>query len=464
MLSEIDAVDKARELRDEQDRERKDLDLVRRYWQGRQRLPGVIPRAAPREVLEMARMARVNVIEIVVESLAQSLHVDGFRTEHDGPDGPEDVDAAHWHVWQANRLDKRQSGLHRAACAYGTAYNVVWMGTPAPVVRPVSPRLMTAQYGADPDWPMYALERQPRRGGWMLYDAEAGYFFAEQDDALRLVSVTPHPFGVPPVVRFTEVEDLDDDDDAQPDDGDPMKLTRGQVAPLRKLQDQIDLITFNLLVAQHYSAFRQRLIIGWVADEEAKVASAASQLWTIDGHPDDIRAQEFEETSLDGYIQSREASMSQAATLSQTPVHELVGKLVNLSAEALAAAEAGRERKIDDRQTNLGESHEQTFELVGVLTGDPVPNDAQVVWRDTSARSFSATVDGLGKLAQMLGVPPSELWERIPGVTQQDARRWRAVAAEGDALGELTRLLDRQATPPEPEEASGLILPPGVAA
>jgi hypothetical protein len=70
---------------------------------------------------------------------------------------------------------------------------------------------------------------------------------------------------------------------------------------------------------------------------------------------------------------------------------------------------------------------------------------AQVVWRDTEARSLAATVDALGKLTQMLGVPPQSLWERIPGVTQQDVEAWKAQAATADPLGQLTQLLDAQA-------------------
>jgi hypothetical protein len=50
--------------------------------------------------------------------------------------------------------------------------------------------------------------------------------------------------------------------------------------------------------------------------------------------------------------------------------------------------------------------------------------NGEVVWRDTSARAFSATIDGLGKAAQMLGIPVEELWRLIPGATADDVNRW----------------------------------------
>jgi hypothetical protein len=238
------------------------------------------------------------------------------------------------------------------------------------------------------------------------------------------------------------------------------------------LQDQNDVTTFALRAAEWYTAFRQRWVIGWTPESKtAKVEAGASQMWTFEDHPDDVKVGEFTETTLEGYLRSREATAKFAATLSQTPVHELIGELVNLSAEALAAAEAGRDRKVDLRKTGFGESHEQMTQAVGDLIGVDVPDDIEVVWRDTSARAFGAIVDGLGKLAQMLQVPPQELWERIPGATRQQIERWKKAALEGDAMAGLTNILEQQAAGTAVPGAaggttrpSGLVLPPGVSA
>lgn len=437
------AVDKAVEINGVGQTERARLDDVRRYWTGRQRLPVVIPSAAPREVRTMARMARVNFVTLVVESLAQSLAVEGFRAHREADNA--DV----WRIWQRNRFDARQAALHRAVIAYGVAYGVVTPGQPVPVIRGMSPRRLTALYDDnEPDWPVVALERR-MRGPWRLYDSECVYELAWDGAKFTYAAQSEHGAGVTPVVRYLEVEDPDWDDEpndysyATADDYTIQRQVIGQVAPLMSIQDQVDLVTFNLLVAQHYTAFRQRYVIGWVApDEQTRVKMGASQFltWEDEG----IKVGEFGETALEGYLKSREASFRQAASISQTPAHELIGEMVNLSAEALAAAEAGRDRKVADRQTTIGESHEQMLALAGRMAGLEVPDDAQVVWRDTGARSFAATVDALGKLSTMLGIPAQELWERIPGVSQQDVERFRAAAASGDALGNLASLLERQ--------------------
>ena len=447
MLNSQRAAEQANLLHDLHVPERTKLDVVRRYWKGRQKLPAVIPVSAPSEVRVMAASSRVNVLPIVVSSLVQSAFVDGFRTAETS----QDLEV--WRVWQANRMDARQSAIHRAACAYGAAYAVVLPGDPAPVIRGVSPRAMTAVYGEDPDWPMWALERVGH-GLWRLYDDEAIYYLSrgQNSDKFEHLETRTHNAGVTPVVRFLDEDDLDCDDEvpseAIPTAGMRETVARGQIAPLMPIQDQIDLTTFDLQIAQHFGAFKQRYIIGWAAESEQQaIKTAASTIWTFDESPDDMRLGEFAQSDLDGYIKSREASIRHAASLSQTPAHELIGELVNLSAEALAAAEAGKDRKVDERKTLWGESHEQTFWLAGRYLDIDVPDDAQVVWRDTSARAFAATVDGLGKLATMLGIPAQELWERVPGATQQDVERWKATAASGDAFANLTALLDRQSTP-----------------
>jgi len=433
-LSKKQAVDVARELLELRDAELPRLDRIREYLRDDPAKPlPWLPQSAPPEVHQLARVSRVNVLKFVVNARVQAMYVDGFRAPRAADDAPA------WEIWQRNRFDARQLGVHRAALAYGVAYVVVLPGKPVPVMRGVSPRNLTAAYADDDDWPKYALEK--RRYGWRLLDNEAVYQLVpenEGSDRLRVADVELHEVtyeGEPvcPVIRYRDTEDLDD----------PVS---GIVEPLIPLQDQINITSFGLQVAQHYGAFRQRYIIGWLAEsEEQKLKASASKLWTFEDAPGEIQVGEFSQTDLKGYIDSREATLRHLATVSQTPAHELLGQLVNLSAEALAAAEASHRRAVTENQTCLGESHEQSLTLGTEMMGIKPDPEASVRWRDTESRSFAAAVDALGKLTQMLGVPPQELWERVPGVTQTEIERWKAAAAEGDALANLAAMLDRQA-------------------
>lgn len=435
MLSATEAVEQAKAMLSHRETKKAHLERVRSYVRDTQ-APTWLPAGAPAELRILAKISRVNLLKLVVDSVTQAMYVEGYRGAREADD------AAAWSAWQANRMDARQIGVHRAALTYGVSYLSVLPGErdgePMPVMRGASPRAMTTSWGDDDEWPAWALER--RRKGWRLFDDEAVYWFAGGEDAgaLEYVDAQEHGLGIVPIVRYRATFDLDEEADGD---------CWGEVTEtLMNLQDQINVTTFGLLVAQHYGAFRQRYILGWLAEtEEAKLKASASKLWTFEDHPQDITVGEFSQTDLKGYIESREATIRHLATVSQTPAHELLGQLVNLSAEALAAAEASQRRKVTERQTVMGEAHEQALELAGDLAGYETDQGAAVRWKDTEARAFAAVVDALGKLVQMLGVPAREVWDLVPNVPQQTVERWKAAAAEGDAFATLNAELERQA-------------------
>jgi len=408
------------------------LDRLYDYIHGKQRFLW-LPDDTSLEVRRIARMSRVNVLGLVVDSMAQSMYVDGYRAPKEEQESPA------WDIWQRNRMDARQLGVHRAALSYGVAYVTVLPGDPVPVIRGLSPREMTAVYGEDEDWPMWALEkRRSAVSGKTLYRLfdEMNVYYAEADSggSVQFVSSEVHGAGVVPVVRFVAKSDLDEE-------------VTSEIEDLIHIQDQINLTTFGLLVTQHYGAFPYRFISGWAPEDAEETLEAKQTKWGFFEDPE-TKPGQLPGAPLNGYVESRQDSLRILASISQTPAHALRGELVNLSAEALAAAEQGERRKVTERETMFGESWEQALSLAATeaqVESDPT---SQVRWKDTEARAFAATVDALGKLAQMLQVPVEELWEKVPGVTQADVARWKEAAAQGDSLDRLGALLDRQTVPP----------------
>lgn len=429
-LSQRQVVDQTRQMLEWRNSEKSRLDRIHGYWRGIQRLQW-LHSSVPVEVKRFAEMARINVLKFVVDAAAQGMYVDGYRAPRSEDDDPA------WEIWQANGMDARQIAVHRAAIAYGVSFVTVLPGEPVPVIRAVSPRRMTVVYGENDTWPMWALEqrRSAVKGAtlYRLFDDTHTYWVSVGDGGTEYVSDEAHELGHVPVVRHRDAGEDDDE-------------IVGKIEPVIPLQDQINLTTFSLLVAQHYGAHRQRYIIGWLAEtEEQALKASAQKLWTFEDAPGEVEVGEFGQTDLKGYIDSREASLRHVATITQTPVHELLGQMVNLSAEALAAARDSHNRMLTETRTMAGESWEQTLATAGRLAGQEPDPAAWVRWRDMEARAFAATVDGLGKLVQMLGVPPQEVWERVPDVTQQEVERWKAAAADGDAFAGLMSTLERQA-------------------
>jgi hypothetical protein len=456
-----EVVSTARHLLKLREEEQPRLQQIANYLAGKH-TSVYVPRGARAEYRWLIERAKVNILPLVVTVVAQNMYVDGYR-----PAG-RDENAAPWAIWQANRMDARQHGLHRSVLSYGAAYNVVLPGRPVPVITPFSPRRMTALY-ADPvndEWPIFAIEdrtentKKGKRRAVRLYDDQARYSLTGKLDGTGLEPdgenwIERHGLGVCPVVRYVNAQDLDGDG------------VIGEVEPLIEVQDQLNMTTFNLLMAQQYAAFRQRWVTGMAPPVDENGNPIEPFRSRVDGilvaEDPDTKFGEFEATDLTGYLKSREATIRHIATVSQVPPYHLLGEMVNLSAEALAAARDGLDRKTDERESLCGEAHEQTMRLCGLAAGDTDAwNDtaAQVVWRDTSARSLAQTVDALGKLVTMLGVPPQELWEKIPGITQTDVTRWKKTAEQGDAMARLSGIIEKQMA--EPEGGPRVALPEAV--
>jgi hypothetical protein len=439
----------AKQLMDTRQREKSRLERLLHY-----RLHGVepfgvlsdarimgMPTGVPDEVRILAKKARVNLMRYVVSSRVQDMYVSGYQTET----SPDNVPG--WEIWQANGLDARQIGVHRAALTFGAAFVVVLPGQPTPVIRGVSPRHMTVLFSDDDTWPVAALWKLRGPNRWRLIDSTYVWELGGPDDGnLTIKTASEHKAGVCPVIRFRDTIDLDHD----------KCEVEGVVEPLTELQDQINITSFGLQVAQHYGAFRQRYILGWLADSEAQaLKTGASRLMMFEDSKDDIEVGEFAQTELRGYIESREASIRHLATVSQTPVHELMGQFVNISADALEAARASHRAGVEENQISAGESWEQVLSLSSRLNGTPVEDSASVIWRDTTLRSIGEVATALGTLVEKLGVPPKALWSRIPNVSQHELDQWKAMADEPGAFDDLMALLDKQARPGGPTGPSG---------
>lgn len=418
------------------------VERIDRYLRGDQE-PPYQPRVPNDEYRKLVSRARSNWLPLVVSAQAQALYVEGYRSSG------ADANAAPWDAWQANGLDRRQSQVYRSALGYGSAFVTVLPGDTAARIRGVSPRRMWAEYEdpAEDDWPLYAVQtaKPPRGltttpdGRWRVRVLDEVNVYELMMSGLgsvpELLTQAEHGQGVCPVVRFTDGLDLDG-------------RARGQVEPLMPLQDRINQTAFDLLLAQTYGAFKVRTVSGASLPEGEDGTAAALQLAVnrmLTAPDPDTKFGTLDETPLGGYIESLDTAVRHLAAISQTPPHHLLGQMANLSAEALAAAEAGLTRKVEEHKHSFGESWEQVLRLAALAQGDAASaadESAQVVWRDTESRSLAQTADALGKLATQLGIPVQALWERIPGVTQTDVTRWAQLAAAADPMARLDGLLD----------------------
>ncbi|WP_405498848.1 phage portal protein [Nocardia sp. NBC_00511] len=426
--------------------ERSRLRLIDLWYKGDQANPNV-PRGATSELRNLLALSRTPWLGLVVTTIAQTMYGDGYRS----PDAK--GNSSPWRTWNANSFDVRQIAVHRAALAYGYSYTIVLPGVSpdgvkTSVLRGVSPQRMFAVY-EDPaadDWPIYAMKVEPERGGVLdlkVFDDTYVHYLTRTNDGVKWLKSEGHSAGVCPVVRYCNQLDLDG-------------RTPGEVEPFIPVASRIDKTEFDRLTVQHFNSWKVRTISGMAnfaeTDQEAnlKKLKLRQEDFLVSEDPD-TKFGTLDETNLTGFIAAAEADIEALAAVAQLPNHLLTGKMVNLSAEALAAARAPLTQKVYERQVAFGAAHSQMLRLSAKLEGDlDAANDvmARITWQDVEVRSLSQAVDALGKAAQMLGIPRQYLWARIPGVTQADVEEWADHALDDDPLSKYLRSQsDIRATP-----------------
>jgi hypothetical protein len=421
-----------------------------RYARGQQKLP-YLPDSTDGEYREIAKKSASNWVDLVIRSTTQGLFVDGYGDSSDS-----DL----WtQVWQPNGMDARQHALHRAVETLGHSYLIgfptgedgVWM-------RPEAATKLTAEY-EDPsdDWPVFAVREVVANKRYELYDDEARYTMEGRlGKGLKLVETAPHDLDHAPIVKMRSSLDL-------------LGEEQGQVEGIIPIQDRIVDATFTMQMVAKYGAFPQRWISGIdmskpLEDDEGNVirdADGNPKYPTIKAYIDSIllaadpeaKFGQFTAADLRQYVEALEAHIRHLAAVTQTPPHYLLGSLVNLSAEALAAAEAGLQRKIGEKKVVLGEGYEQAMRMGAVILGETdAASDfsSQVRWRDIESRSLAQVADAMLKLTQM-GIPVEFLVAKLPGFSGQDVADINAaIEAQGGVTALVQNLLNGQLPKPEP--------------
>jgi hypothetical protein len=436
------------EWKNEKDR----LDTVDLWYNGKN-TDIKAPTGATTELKRLIELSKTPWLGLVVTTVAQTMFVDGIRSSRQDAAEPLGDITGPWRTWLANQMPSRQIAIHRANLAYGYAFatalpGVDAFGTKMAVLRGASPRKMFAVYGnpAEDEWPLFALQFEANgkdKYRVKVLDESSVYYLDSNADGstVDFIEERVHGLGVTPVVRYTNMLDLDG-------------RTPGEVEPFIPIAARIDKTDFDRLVTQHYASWKKL----WIAGMEKPSPEQDANGIKIKMAQDDIivsdnvetRFGAFEASELTGFISAKENDVETLAAVSQTPSHSLTGKMINIGAEALAAARAQLDQKSGERKVSAGVSHDQLLRLAARIEGDmesAADVTAHVTWQDTSIRSLSSAADALGKMATMLGIPVEALWSRVPGVTKTDVDEWKQMAeaqAERSPEGQLAASLTRQ--------------------
>jgi hypothetical protein len=443
-------------------RRREALLTADRYYSGDHPMPFLTKQAAMR-YRRLVEQSRTNWPALIVDAVADRLAVEGFRLDNA-------VDGTAWELWQASGLDAESGLVHTDSLVYGCTYVMVW-----PDESNASGVRMTPEtpYEVAHHW---AAGRAPRQvdaalkayldtaeGEWRAYlltPDEVQVYAAKptrndkampvDPDKWRPVgSPEPNPFaalGVAGVVPFCNRLRT-------------MGHGRSELDGLIPQIDRLNTTVAQRVLAGEYAAFRQRWVTGLEVpeDDEGNPVEpfnvAVDRLWVSEDPQ--TRFGSFDVTDLRPYIDAVAQDVQHLASVSRTPPHYLLGDMVNLSAEALKAAEAGLVSKVRQRMRALGEAWEQAMRLGLALKGitDPALDRLEVVWADPENISEATRMDALTKM-QALQVPQEALWERMPGVTPTEVARWRSMRG-ADTVQQMLRT-GRVQPAPVAEGAAGV--------
>lgn len=448
--------------------ERPELERLSDYYEGRH--PLAFATSKYREAFgRLLKPLRDDWMQIVVDAAVERLTVDGFRFGEAGEDGDRDA----WSIWQANSLDARSVMAHTEAVKLGRAYLVTGPGEAGEPPRIITEHPLRAAVEEDPARPDHRLAGLQRfvdpfgvehcivwtpeaRWEWTRSATTRQPQEAPVAGAWELVSEGENPVGRVPIVALPNRPSL-----SRPEG-------RSDLAGVIPLQDAVNKLIADLMVASEFSAFRQRWATGIEipTDPESGEAladqwiSAISRVWTVED--EGAKFGEFSATDLRNYTEATETLIRHIAAQTRTPPHYLLGEVINTSAEALKAAEAGLVSRVRMKQLGMGDGWEEAMRLAFAWQGDlerAADKAAEVIWRDPETRTQAETVDAATKLAT-LGVPREALWARIPGVTPQMITRWRAMAAQEAREAALAGAIGGFADQGDPTDGSSP-LPPG---
>ncbi|MFD5566642.1 phage portal protein [Streptomyces cadmiisoli] len=409
---------------------RKYADVMRQYYSGDHPLP-MIPDKARAGFQRLLKQSRSNYVGLVVDATAERLQVDGFRL------GKASVgDSELWRIWQANSMDADSDLQLTEAVKVGRSFALV-----APNPKDAKTPLITAEDATQAIVAYESGSRRRRRAGlktfiddwtgdiWTTLFVDGLLFKYRASESKAGKVGTPrweprevkgedwparNPLTVVPLVEIPNRPDL-------------LGEAHSEIEDVLDDQDRINKTLIDRMMAQEFSAFRQRWMTGYEVptDDNGQpiepFKAAVDRLWVIGD--ENVKIGEFQATDLRPYLDSVESDVQHMAARTRTPAQYLLGKLSNVNGETLKATESGLVAKVRQRQRPLGEGEEEVARLALQAAGDTRDlSTLEVIWHNPEFRTEGELVDALVKMST-LGVPQEALWERW-GASQTEIAQW----------------------------------------
>lgn len=383
---------------------------------------------------------RDNFCGLIIDSATERMRVDGFRVPSEGGMNKEARE-----FWQRNSLDSLANAVHLDAMVQGRAYVIVWADKDGePLITPVSAEEMAVQYKPGSLTELEAAARffQDAWGRtWVtlwtetyVYEVPLGKTQWEQGTRKR------NPLKRVPVVPFHNRSRIN---------GDPYSDLHNVIP----IQDAINKITSDALLASEFAAWPQRWVTGLEIQEDENGNPKEPFRVAVDKllQAEDPNAEfgQFQAADLKNYVNFINLLVQHLSSVSRTPSHYfLVNQGTAPSGEAIISAEAGLVSKVKERMLYFGESWEQVIRLCFQIKKDKRADEVslETVWADPEYRTEAQHIDALLKLKQ-LNVPEEILWMRA-GFSSAEIQMFREMRKDDAKAAKEVAELGPQAPQP----------------
>lgn len=404
------------------------------YYRGRHPLPWLAPQVSE-AFQRIIQMSRSNYMGLVCDATTERLEVLGFRLGEDSPAGDEEA----WRIWQANNLDAFAGDVFLEAVKTGSAFMLVAPNPKDPKTPKITiehPSQVIVEYAIGD-----LTERDAGLKVWHndrlneihanLYLPDAIYKWRGRMSSVpstweeRMDPGDPswplaNPYGVVPIIELRNNPQWIYDEDGL--------RYRGvsELADVTDAQDRINKTIADRLMTQDFGAFPQKWANNWGEDEDEDDAFDSPAPAVVDPDGEAVAAKlpgaeidigrdrllvatgnttfgQFAAAPLDPYSNAKSEDVKDIASRTRTPSQYLLGEIVNVSGEALQAAESGLVAKVKQRQRPFAEGIEEVMRLAFKVAGDDRADDTamQLIWRDPEHRSIGALIDAITKKIQV---------------------------------------------------------------
>lgn len=308
-----------------------------------------------------------NWCSVVIDSVKDRIQLSGFS----GPAGLEELLGK---IYEINQLNLESDDLHEAGLVTGEAYLIVWPNDDNfPEMYYNDPRLVHAFYDAANPRVMRMAAKM-----WLAND-EAYRMTLYYPDRLEYYRTSQKAANVTSAAAFKVDNELGEQA-RNPYDRIPVfhfqlkkRRIQGDLMDVIPIQNGINKLLTDMMVAAEYGAFRQRWIISNADTTQLK--NAPNEIWSIpagDGVGQQTQVGDFSPTDLNNYLNAVDKLAGDIAKITRTPKHYFYTQGGDPSGEALMALEAPLNRKVQDRIERFEPVWVQAIAFALQITGQKV--------------------------------------------------------------------------------------------